>query len=464
MDDNLEEWIHVYGPSKEVETRLRSEWARLDPYDKLLADYYLTRLDANLTRAEYVLEGLFWFLGPWLATHLMHIVDRKLVFPIDADQRYFRLRAILRAIGIQYVDDEQLPPVEVILAVSDGVRHFAETNKLEPWQMWALVYDLGPRLIGTPPSYAVESPSKVWVTAAGPDNFEEVDNHGSSDEDTWSTNRKVRRGDVLLMYCLRPRSSIVALYRCAVDAYRDPLHPAWSGVFTEITDKLSIPPISLREMQNDPVLKNWSLVKTHFTGVLHHSVPDEIWIRLKELIATKDPEKGRMIQEYASAVDGLRSIRGIVDQRSEKEFEDELVLPLLERLGWAVGLDLQRQFEMPIKVGSGKPILARADFVGFASALSGIAVMVVETKRRIVSEGELTLAVQQCESYAGKLRCTRFAVAAPQGVWVYQLNFPGQSSLLTRSPIDLSEASKAERLLRPLLGRSVLMSSVVSSV
>ena len=54
----------------------------------------------------------------------------------------------------------------------------------------------------------------------------------------------------------------------------------------------------------------------------------------------------------------------------------------------------------------------------------------LESKRRIRSDEELRTAIEQCESYAGKLRCTRFAVAAPEGLWIYTLNFPGQSSQL----------------------------------
>jgi hypothetical protein len=454
--DHLEAWINACQPSVELADRLRTQWRFFDEHAKDFAYYYLDRFDDSKTTVAYVLEGLFWFWGPSVATQVMHTVVPDLIFPIEIDQRYDRLKALFNVLGIQFDDTASLPPVELILRISDAIQLFRQENGLTAWQAWALVYDLAPRLLEQPSPYA-SGGSRVWVTAAGEHNFEQVDAHDPSDEDTWTTNKRVRRGDILLMYCLRPRSAIVAAYRAAVDAYQDPLDAVYSGVFTVITDKLALPPITLQEMKKDPVLKSWSLVKTHFTGLQQHSVPDDVWMRIKEVVTGKNAETGRLLEDYGRSVEGVRTLRTTTSEITEKEFEDRTVVPILDKLGWRSGETLHRQFEMLIKVGSGKPKLTRADFVGFAGSLGGKATMVVETKRRIASEQDLSFAVQQCESYAGRLRCTRFAVASPQGIWVYELRFPGQSGLLTRHPVDPSDVEEAARRLMQVLGRNELL-------
>ena len=80
----------------------------------------------------------------------------------------------------------------------------------------------------------------------------------------------------------------------------------------------------------------------------------------------------------------------------------------------------------------------------------------IESKRRVQSDEELRLAVEQCESYAGKLRCTRFAVAAPEGFWVYTLNFPGQSHRVAFLPLQGEISSAMVEQLTPLIGLNAL--------
>jgi hypothetical protein len=138
--------------------------------------------------------------------------------------------------------------------------------------------------------------------------------------------------------------------------------------------------------------------------------------------------------------------------------EDTLVLPLLKALGWDTKVNLVRQYEMDIKVGSGRPKRVRADFVGFKDALGSESLFVLETKCRIRTDAELSSAVEQCESYAGKLRCSRFAVAAPEGLWAYQMNFPGYSIPLAHVPLQREVSPLEMQKLSPLLAYDSLRS------
>jgi hypothetical protein len=229
-------------------------------------------------------------------------------------------------------------------------------------------------------------------------------------------------------------------------------------MWTEITDTLVIPPLSLKDMRSDPILGQWSLVKRGFQGLTRHQVSDEIWQRIKQVIAAKDPEAGRLLTEFTHAAEGVRAIKGLGEGLSEKEFEELLAIPLLKSLGWDLGRTVRPQYEMAIKVGSGRPHCVRADFVGFRDALSSEALLVIESKRCIRSDEELRIAVEQCESYAGKLRCHRFAVAAPEGIWVYTFNFPGQSAQLAYMEFQGDISPAMVEKLKPLIGFNTLRS------
>lgn len=198
-------------------------------------------------------------------------------------------------------------------------------------------------------------------------------------------------------------------------------------------------------MRVDPVLRNWHQVKMNFQAINRAPVPPDVWERIKEIVAQRDPRTGEMLDRYEVGADVP-----LADGASEQAFEDNVVLPILERLGWCEGSTLKRQHGLWVKIGSGRARRVVADFVGFRGALSAEVLLVVETKRRIRSDAELKSAREQAESYAGKLRCSRFAVAAPEGVWVYELRFPMQSKLLAEVRMPAPATPEIETKLQVL--------------
>lgn len=447
---NLGRMLHLPKTNSE---QLQSSSVELGLFEAGALVHLLNALHGNGTTNEYVLEGLTILLGPKLATEVIHNWAPLACFPVDTDLPYPRLRAQFRAAGIEYDDGEQHLTASVLINISYAVSDYLQKHRLEPWQVWALVYDLGPRLLPEKGPFPTDPPPRIWLTAAGPESYASVDAHQPTDREVWSANPKAKYGDLLLMYCRAPRSAIVGVYRCMADAYRDPLNQYWTGVWTEIGEKLPLPNITFAEMRSDPVLKNWAMVKMQFQGLMKHAVPDEYWRRLQELVTTKDASAGALLSAYAASATGIRLLKTAPGEMTEKDFEDTVLLPLLGQLGWQLGKSLDRQIEMPIKVGSGRPILARADVVGYRDTLGSEVEIIIESKRSIRNSAELEQAMLQAESYAGKLRCTRFAVAAPQGIWVYEMSFPSQSRSLTNQPVPLEEASVGR--LRELLGRRI---------
>lgn len=453
-DDELEMTFSELQLSEEIRDKMRVAWRTLKD-SKPIAVHYIRCLFNKLFTAEHALEGLIGYFGVHAGSHFCYPFIPELCFPIDRYSfSYEQLCTILDFLGVKFDNnDEKLLPFEVFLNLSLAIERYREQHELRDWQMWALVYDLGPRLLPKAGPYPTDPPPRIWVVATNDRDgeFEEIDSHGRENVGAWAINPNARRGDLALMYCVSPRSAVVSVYRCATNAHRDPFG-GWNGYRGEITEKIPIPWITFAEMKADPVLKDWKLVRGNFQGLLHYEVPQEVWERIKEVVSEREPEAGERLAQYANAAQGVRMIKVFGEKWSELEVEEKLVIPLLEQLGWKLDRTIVRQVEMDIKVGSGKPKRVYADFVGYSDALSSEPLLVVEAKRRLGSDAELKRAVEQAESYAGKLRCSRFAVAAPEGFWVYDLKFPGQSTVIATIPMDAAASSGDVAKLRPLIG------------
>jgi hypothetical protein len=438
--------------------KVKDRWENLEPHGKVVALHHLDTAGREWCSNVYQTEGLLMFFGEHIASHIMHQWFPDKVFPLysQGDLEYDQLRIIFRILGIQCKEKEERHPFEILLDIGEAAETFRVRHKLEPWQVWALVYDLGLRLLPPLAPYPQENPPRIWVVAGNEPggDFETVDKDKPTDIHGWTINKKARRGDLALMYLLRPRSAIVAVYRCASDAFRDPFMQYWTGHRVQITDKIAIPWLTLNEMKTDPVLRDWCMVKCFFNNCLRVEVTPIIWERIKEIIREKEPKIGSDLDQYVVATSGVRMI--VEDGLSEEEFENRTVVPLLEKIGWDMARTVRRQHEMDVKVGSGRPKRVRADFVGYRDAFGSDVLLVIESKRHVRSDSELSIAVEQCESYAGKLRCGRFAVAAPEGIWVFDLKFPGQSEKRAFVAVNAVRDNEAIEKLKPLIGYAPL--------
>ena len=295
LDAEFDELIALSGTTDEVLEPLRARWKCLHPDDKFLGLHYLGCLWAPDWTFEHGLEGVIQVFHVWDASKFLHAINPALSFPIDGALSYLRLRSIFDVLGIEFDDSKNLSEYEVWLNLSTAVSEWATERKFEPWQAWAAVYDLGPRLLESPPPYPVERDPRVWIIATNDafDEFEQIDQHGTESVGAWAINKGAKRGDLALMYCVRPRSAIVSVYRVLEDAHRDPFG-GWNGFRGEVGEKIGLPWITLADMRNDPVLSQWKLVRGNFQGLLKHEVPENVWDRIKEIAAAADSATGEM--------------------------------------------------------------------------------------------------------------------------------------------------------------------------
>lgn len=395
--------------------------------------------------------------GTCAASQFLHSIFPELWFPISGDLTHRRLLRILELLGVEVRDTENQTEFEAWRSISQAVGLWGQERSLEPWQLWAAVYDLGPRLLPLEEPYSTNRPPRVWVIATNDSwgEFQEIDQHGVESVGAWAINKRAKRGDLALMYCVAPRSAVVGVYRVVEDSHYDPFG-GWNGFRAEVSEKIAIPWVRISDMKKDPILKNWKLVRGNFQGLLKYEVPEDVWQRLIEIVTANDAETGSKLCQLGSAAHGARELRLKGEKWTERQFEERAVVPLFERLGWTHDRTLVPQVEMLIKVGSGRPQKVRADFVGYSGELTSHCILVVEAKRRISNHVELDFAAQQAESYAGRLRCSRYVVTSPEGIWIYELNFPGQSHLLASFEIEDCVTEEIVQKLAPLVGYECL--------
>src|SRR5262249_17897278 len=149
-------------PSDAIRARLQEAWAGTPTNKRQLALHHLDGVGRKQWTIEYQLEGMLYFFGAWLATHLLHRYYPETVFPVDADQNYGWFRRMPRTLGIAYEEDDDQTAVYTALTISDAIEEYRTRFKLDFWQMWALVYDLAPRLLPQPTPYPTDPPPRVW--------------------------------------------------------------------------------------------------------------------------------------------------------------------------------------------------------------------------------------------------------------------------------------------------------------
>jgi thioredoxin 2 len=120
----------------------------------------------------------------------------------------------------------------------------------------------------------------------------------------------------------------------------------------------------------------------------------------------------------------------------EQEFEDAVIIPLLESWGWAY----QRQVTCPSSPRA-PARRGRVDLLIYADD-PVTPLTLFENKRLIASRAALQRAVVQAHGYAAAFALGSFVVAAPVGMWIYRLD--GERVGLVQSFTSLEIAAAPE--------------------
>lgn len=270
---------------------------------------------------------------------------------------------------------------------------------------------------------------RYWLISAKPEYFDILDRRR---EIGWSGRKEMQPGDLVFAYRTSPVKAITDIFQVKDTPGFDPWG-AWNGFWARLTKVGSVDDIAFGEMKTDPVLSQWSVVRRRFQWTVAEAVPHSIYNRLLQKIR----EEQR--QEYGLEPEPLAAVGRSGDFVSEAEFEEAVIAPLLRRWNFS----FQAQAPCVFRFGS-QDHRGRIDFL--VSDTQGLLTL-FEDKLRIANDEELDLAMRQAKSYALMLGLPSFAVAAPEGLWIYSLTRNIETLQAHFLPGELAEQDEEARSL-----------------
>jgi hypothetical protein len=343
----------------------------------------------------------------------LHWAQPNFFLPYNFRRRFNELEEIHTEFGIP------LPPIPgkgdkegrglYYAAINEAWQEFRHRFELCPAEMCAWLYDFAPQFTTPTAPDALPSPSKVWLATGGAWDIELVDNATPETVSTWGGNVAVRRGDIILLYLVKPRGAIDSIWRAASDGFIDPFFH-YHGMIT-ICGHIRTQPVTYAELRAHPLLGRKPAVRACFKGPSSKSACTlEEYEAILAIMASKGQDASKLPRIPLS--NALPSVEPL----DEREVETQLIEPFLKRLGYKEK-DWIRQ--MPVKMGRGERNYP--DYAIGASPKRGeeSAKMILESKFQLSALSEYTEAFYQSKSYALRLRSRIMAMAAKEGIWVF---------------------------------------------
>ncbi|MCX7149623.1 MAG: type I restriction enzyme HsdR N-terminal domain-containing protein [Rhodocyclales bacterium] len=328
--------------------------------------------------------------------------------------RYNRLAEICEAFDIP------LPPIPgklqaaaramYYLTINRALQEFRDDNGLSPKELNALLYDFAPRYLETAVDNELPPPQRAWFIMAGvgtQEDFKFLDQANATSRSTWRGHRDARRGDIAVVWCSSPRACLHSVWRIVEDGFDDPLADWYSLV--KIGHPLRVAPIKLADMKANPVLAGSPMIRACFQGSAGQYFRDQDYVALLEVLAGKGADVSALPRLDIRIEDHGRGLM------NERDVEQHLIEPLLQRLGYA-DQDWTRQLRL--RMGRGDRVFP--DYVIGADLTFGQerGALVVEAKYRIATQNDLQEAWIQGRSYALRLEAKWLVLAALEGVWL----------------------------------------------
>jgi len=343
----------------------------------------------------------------------LHLAHPSFFLPYGFRRRYHELEEIHRQFGIP------LPAIpgkhqkeqrgRFYLEVNSAWQEFRGIHGLGPSEMCALLYDFAAEFVTPTTAVDLPAPLKAWMVTGGSWDIEFADTADDNAVSPWGANAAVRRGDIIVMYLVRPRSCIHSIWRACSDGFIDPVShyhsTAWIGA------PIRTVPITLTELREHPILSQKPAVRGNFQGS-NGKAP--LSVEEYEALLLAMEAKGQDL----TGLPRMPTSPGLpeIDLLSERDVEVKLVEPLLLRLGYGAR-DWVRQ--MPVKMGRGERNYPDYAIGAVTARGEESARMVIETKFQLTSQRDFTDAFFQAKSYALRLRSRIMAMAAHEGLWVF---------------------------------------------
>ena len=377
-------------------------------------------IDNGLTLEDE--EGEFLYFEKEEFDYLLHIIEPYSLYLFDIFPEYFFPYFFkLEFIKLQKICDTfnvNIPKVPLrknkaerlyfYLELCDIFFEFRKNNNLNPFEFCAFLYDFAPKYIGFEHTEDLPQPTNIWLCGGAKDDYPYLLKATSKTTYFWQGNEDTKRGDIIIMYCLSPKSSIEFICRAVNDGIRDPFFHYYGSITLGHIDKVE--PIHISQIKTDEHLRNLPIVKKNLQGVNGTPINNEDYKRILHLLE----ERGENISRLPKFT--IIDFKPNFDCLNERDVEIKIVEPFLQKLNYSEK-DWLRQFS--VRMGRGERNYP--DYVFFAETNKGYekAKMLLETKFVIKNNRDLEETFQQAHSYALRLESQKIVICDKDFIWIY---------------------------------------------
>ena len=256
-------------------------------------------------------------------------------------------------------------------------------------------------------------PKKAFFVGGGINNngdFEYLDKADNNTVYNWQGNPDTQPGDIIVMYCLSPRSYIHSVWRAVTPGSIDPFFYFYQNVF--IGKPVHVKNILWNEIKNDDLLSEMPLVKGNMQGINGRLIEKKYYDKILALLKLKQQNTANLPKLENTEIKNF-------NLKNEKDVELKLLEPLLVRLGY---LDSDWQRQVKVKIGRTERIIP--DYVLLPDLKKGDekGYWILEAKYTISNHKQLAEDANQAKSYALRLQSKGFSLVSKEGVWISKEN------------------------------------------
>lgn len=299
---------------------------------------------------------------------------------------------------------------EYYWAMCSTIRRFEQENGFTPAETCAFLYDFCPKYFDKSDSgeVALPQPTQAWFIGTNKIDFDFLDNFNRHSSHFWQGNLETRRGDILVMYCLSPRSYIHSVWRAETGGIASPFFHWYSSI--HICEGQTVSPVSLNQLKEDSYFKQNKLVKKNFQGVNGYPLSAEDYRHLLDLIEKNGGNIQQLPQLFAPEYQGNQNLK------NEKDVETNLIEPFLK------DIDGRQHWvrQLTVKMGRGEKVYP--DYALLTQTQKGYeqAAVLLEAKFHIRNHQDLEAAFKQVWSYGLRLSADLLIIADKNAVWLYE--------------------------------------------
>lgn len=310
--------------------------------------------------------------------------------------------------------------------ICEALHKFRRAHGMSLYELCAFLYDFAPQYIGGVNSYIIQDlpePKSVFLTGGAQEDEKLSENSASICR--WQCSPDTRAGDLVVMYLRTPISAVDSVWRSVSIGFNDPFFYYYRCTYIARPHKLKR--ISQKQLQEDAVFKELPIIKKNMQGVNGVELYPSVYNHLIDLAESDLPR-----------LEDITADTGYIC--SEKDVENELIKPLLKKLGYK---EQEYQQQLYMEIGNHNHALI-PDFVIHPVVSTGhqSADFLVEAKLSIPSTKLLEEAKTQARGYAKLLSAKYAVVASKEGIWITKVDDDYSRDILSLSWEEFKKRDK----------------------